>query len=90
MGPIAIPGQYQQTPIPSGGTIIKKKWLKSYETINNQRGDRIIMSWDIALSEAGTGDYSVGVVMQARKRDHQYSGGHSGPLSIRDLKAENH
>ena len=34
MGPIAFSAQYQQAPIPSGGTIIKKKWLKSYETIN--------------------------------------------------------
>src|SRR6187455_726481 len=30
MGPIAFSAQYQQAPIPSGGTIIKKKWLKSY------------------------------------------------------------
>ena len=28
-----------------------------------QSGDRIIMSWDIALSEAVTGDYSACVVL---------------------------
>jgi hypothetical protein len=27
MGPIAFSAQYQQTPIPPGSTIIKRKWL---------------------------------------------------------------
>jgi hypothetical protein len=67
MGPIAFSAQYQQSPIAPGGTIIKRKWLRYYEEIYYWPGDRICMSWDIALSEAETGDYSVGVVMQIRK-----------------------
>ena len=31
MGPIAFSAQYQQAPIPPGGTIIKRKWLKTYD-----------------------------------------------------------
>ena len=58
MGPIAFSAQYQQSPIPPGGTIIKRKWLTSYDVVQRQSHDRIIMSWDIALSEAETGDYS--------------------------------
>src|SRR5262245_33873157 len=58
MGPIAFSAQYQQSPIPPGGTIIKRKWLTPYDQVDLQPGDRIIMSWDIALSEAETGDYS--------------------------------
>jgi len=67
MGPIAFSAQYQQSPIPPGGTIIKRKWLATYDDVSYQPGDRIIMSWDIALSEAETGDYSACVVMLNRK-----------------------
>jgi predicted phage terminase large subunit-like protein len=67
MGPIAFSAQYQQTPIPPGGTIIKRKWLTTYDTVNRQSDDRIVMSWDIALSEAETGDYSACVVLLVRK-----------------------
>lgn len=58
--------QYQQSPIPPGGTIIKCKWLVPYDEIRHQAGDDIIFSWDIALSEAETGDYSAGVVLLMR------------------------
>jgi hypothetical protein len=51
MGPIAFSAQYQQSPIPPGGTIIKQKWLtKTYDSVQQQSGDRIVLSWDIALS----------------------------------------
>ena len=67
MGPIAFSAQYQQSPSPPGGAIIKRKWLTPYDDIGAQSGDRIIMSWDIALSEAETGDYSACVVLLQRK-----------------------
>jgi predicted phage terminase large subunit-like protein len=66
MGPIAFSAQYQQSPIPPGGTIIKRKWLTPYDHVDRHPGDRIVMSWDIALSEAETGDYSACVVMLIR------------------------
>jgi hypothetical protein len=66
MGPIAFSAQYQQSPVPPGGTIIKRKWLTPYDDIHQQSGDRIIMSWDIALSEAETGDFSACVVLLRR------------------------
>ena len=51
MGPISFSAQYQQTPIPPGGTIIKRKWLATYDQITSEPGDRIVISGDIALSE---------------------------------------
>src|SRR5262245_15415589 len=66
MGPIAFSAQYQQSPIPPGGTIIKRKWLTPYDEVHYQPGDRIIMSWDIALSETESGDYSACVVLLRR------------------------
>jgi predicted phage terminase large subunit-like protein len=68
MGPIAFSAQYQQNPLPLAGNIIKRKWLSStYDRIDQQPGDRLVMSWDIALSEMATGDYSACVVMLVRK-----------------------
>jgi predicted phage terminase large subunit-like protein len=66
MGPIAFSAQYQQSPIPPGGTIIKRKWLVPYDNVDRQPADRIVLSWDIALSEAETGDYSACVVLLVR------------------------
>ena len=66
MGPIAFSAQYQQAPIPPGGTIIKRKWLTTYDHVGIQPGDRIVISWDIALSEMETGDYSACVVLLIR------------------------
>jgi hypothetical protein len=67
MGPIAFSAQYQQSPIPPGGTIIKRKWLKRYGELRWRTGDRIVMSWDIALSEMESGDYAACVVLLVRE-----------------------
>jgi predicted phage terminase large subunit-like protein len=68
MGPIAFSAQYQQSPIPPGGTIIKRKWLATYDEYPAyERGDQVIMSWDIALSEEEKGDYFACVVLLRRK-----------------------
>jgi predicted phage terminase large subunit-like protein len=68
MPPADFSAQYQQIPIPVAGTIIKRAWLATYDekVLRHQPGDSIIMSWDIALSESGTGDYSAGVVLLRR------------------------
>jgi hypothetical protein len=66
MGPIAFSAQYQQAPIPPGGRIIKRKWLATYDHVGIQPEDRIVISWDIALSEIETGDYSACVVLLIR------------------------
>jgi phage terminase large subunit-like protein len=60
--------QYQQSPIPPSGRIIKRKWLTTtYDKIEYQPGDSVIMSWDIALSEAESGDYAACVVLVRRQ-----------------------
>jgi predicted phage terminase large subunit-like protein len=66
MGPIAFSAQYQQAPIPPGGTIIKRKWLTTYDYVGIQPGDRIVISWDIALSEMESADYAACVVLLIR------------------------
>lgn len=66
MGSYAFSAQYQQSPIPPGGRIIKRKWFARYRELSREPRDRILISWDIALSEAEAGDYSVGVVLICR------------------------
>jgi predicted phage terminase large subunit-like protein len=67
MGPIAFSAQYQQSPIPPDGTIIKRQWLVYDDYPHLAKGDRITMSWDIALSEEGKGDYFACVILLQRK-----------------------
>jgi predicted phage terminase large subunit-like protein len=58
--------QYQQAPEPAGGKIIKRKMLRYYNAVERPPADRIIMSWDIALSEQEAADYSACVVLLER------------------------
>jgi len=66
MGSMLFSAQYQQAPEPPGGKIIKRKMLRYYSEIQHLPTDRIVMSWDVALSEQETSDYSVGVVLLNR------------------------
>jgi hypothetical protein len=51
-----------------GARIIQRKWLTTYDEVQYQSGDCIIISWDIALSETEFGDYSACVVLLRRKK----------------------
>src|SRR5467141_1355583 len=66
MGSMQFSAQYQQAPEPAGGKIIKRKMLKYYSSVERRSTDRIVMSWDIALSEQEAGDYSACVVLLNR------------------------
>jgi predicted phage terminase large subunit-like protein len=66
MGSMLFSAQYQQAPEPAGGKIIKRKMLQYYTNIDQLPTDRMILSWDIALSEQEAGDYSAGVVLLNR------------------------
>src|SRR5205085_8298942 len=67
MGSLTFSAQYQQSPEPPEGKIVKRKYLKYYsQTGEETERDAITMSWDIALSERETGDYSVGIALLSR------------------------
>jgi hypothetical protein len=51
MGSMLFSAQYQQSPEPAGGKIIKRKMLRYYSELERLPTDRIVLSWDIALSE---------------------------------------
>lgn len=56
--------QYQQRPAPAQGSIIKAKWfMRHHETQYPQERylKIIVQSWDTAISEKDSADYSVGI-----------------------------
>jgi predicted phage terminase large subunit-like protein len=53
-------GQYQQSPAPLGGGLVKVEWFKRYrENERPERFERIVQSWDTANKATELSDYSV-------------------------------
>ncbi len=61
MGTFAFSAQYQQNPLPIGGGMIKKEWMKYYQIL--PRFNTIILSWDTAAKTKDTSAYSACVVI---------------------------
>jgi predicted phage terminase large subunit-like protein len=61
LGSWAYAGQYQQSPAPLEGGIIKRKWLKFYRELPGNRGTWI-QSWDCTFKDARDSDFVVGQV----------------------------
>ncbi len=53
-------GQYQQSPAPLGGGLVKEGWFRRYNEQNRpERLDRIVQSWDTANKATELSDFSV-------------------------------
>jgi hypothetical protein len=60
LGEYHFSGQYQQSPAPRGGGMVKEAWLQYYEPYElPPKFDRIVQSWDTANKETELSDYSV-------------------------------
>ena len=60
LGSYNFAGQYQQSPAPLGGGMIKQEWFKTYTDQNcPQAFDYIFQSWDTANKVTDLSDYSV-------------------------------
>src|SRR5216683_1223663 len=60
IGEYNFAGQYQQSPAPLGGGLVKAEWLKHYgEKERSERFDRIVQSWDTANKATELSDFSV-------------------------------
>ena len=52
--------QYQQTPVPPGGAMIKKEWFRYYDRLPERTYKaKVIQSWDTAAKAGVQNDYSV-------------------------------
>ena len=60
IGEYNFAGQYQQSPAPLGGGLVKAEWFKRYdENERPERFDRIVQSWDTANKATELSDFSV-------------------------------
>ena len=61
LGPYNFAGQYQQTPAPAGGGMVKEAaWFQRYAPEDlPQKFDQIVQSWDTANKPSELADYSV-------------------------------
>src|SRR5262245_3511158 len=67
MGSMDFGAQYQQEPVAEGGNRIKWDWFKTYDQAPfKEIDDRIIVSWDTALSAKDLASFSACVVLQVR------------------------
>ncbi len=60
MGPDVFAAQYMQSPVPPGGAMIKRAWLRYYDVVPEGTGyARVIQSWDTAAKDGAQNDWSV-------------------------------
>ena len=60
IGEYNFAGQYQQTPAPTGGGMVKETWFRRYRSGDRPENfDRIVQSWDTANKPTELADYSV-------------------------------
>jgi predicted phage terminase large subunit-like protein len=60
IGEYNFAGQYQQSPAPLGGGMVKAEWFKHYrENERPERFEHIVQSWDTANKATELSDYSV-------------------------------
>jgi predicted phage terminase large subunit-like protein len=52
--------QYQQSPVPAEGNLLKWRWFRAYDTLPTLgNNDMIVQSWDLATTTGGASDWSV-------------------------------
>jgi predicted phage terminase large subunit-like protein len=60
LGQYNFAGQYQQSPAPLGGGLVKEEWFRRYGTDGlPENFDRIVQSWDTANKATELSDFSV-------------------------------
>src|SRR5262249_32248096 len=70
MGTLEFSAQYLQQPVPAEGNLIRREWLKYYQSAPDpQLGDMVIISWDTAMKATESADYSVGTVWLMQKEN---------------------
>jgi predicted phage terminase large subunit-like protein len=67
LGPDVFAAQYQQSPVPAGGNMIKREWIRYYEKPELPERTwrtKIVMSIDTAAKDGAQNDYSAITIFQ--------------------------
>jgi predicted phage terminase large subunit-like protein len=59
MGSIKFSAIYQQSPTPREGNLIKKSWIKTFDSLPDATTGQTIQSWDLATTIESHSDWSV-------------------------------
>ncbi len=60
LGSEIFAAQYQQAPVPPGGSMIRREWLRYYDTLPERTyRTKVIQSWDTAAKDGAHNDWSV-------------------------------
>jgi predicted phage terminase large subunit-like protein len=60
LGSDIFAAQYQQSPVPPGGAMIKREWLNYYDKLPERTyRTKVIQSWDTAAKDGAQNDWSV-------------------------------
>lgn len=76
--------QYQQSPVPLEGNLVKLKWFETYDSTPEVR--RIVQSWDIAGTTSLASDYSVCTTWGVDDKTYYLLHVWRGRLQFPDLK----
>ncbi|MEM7670429.1 MAG: phage terminase large subunit [Pseudomonadota bacterium] len=87
MGSTVYSAQYQQSPVPAEGLVVKRAWLQRYDAVPDRRpGDQIVQSWDTASKDGPFSDWSACVTALVGKRGVHVLDVFRGKLQFPDLK----
>lgn len=60
LGSDIFAAQYQQSPVPPGGAMIRREWIRYYDVLPPRKFPaKVIQSWDTAVKHGAQNDYSV-------------------------------
>jgi predicted phage terminase large subunit-like protein len=63
--------QYQQAPVPPGGLMIKREWVRRYDELPvRASSSQIVQSWDTASTTGSESDFSVCTTWLIRENDY--------------------
>lgn len=70
IGSEVFAAQYQQTPVPPGGAMIKRHWIRYYDKAPDRTyRTKIIQSWDTAAKAGSSNDWSVCTTWLVQNKD---------------------
>ena len=86
-GSLVFSSQYQQTPLPLEGNIVKREWLRSYAQRPSEFS-YIVASWDTASTLSESADWSVGTVWGAKGLDFYLLDRIRGRFEVPELRRQ--
>ena len=80
--------QYQQSPTPIGGAMIKLGWLQYFDPADSPAFSRIVQSWDTANKAGKLNDHSVGTTWGVSGKNYYLLDVYRKKVNYPDLKRD--